>query len=304
MITSGTYNGHPWKYSQAVIDTALYAASRGIVWYGLGDTHHWQGSGDHISINNDHPGWITAIDVMDGPEFDAPETMHGFLVPTVASTMDYSQGYCTRYPELKYVICDYELRDTRKPYNWSKQSGGDGPDHVHLSFRNNYSLHSQILAESFGETVTNQGADMAMVDLADGRVAVVARGTDNNLYVRVLTHDAGALTDWMKIGVKCGSPVDACTRTGFDLAIATLDPKDRSVLLITIANAVDPVNPYTQDLGGKGIGGAPGIAATENGDLFLSVAGTGPRKGEIYLNRWDSQKRAWRGWWDSSGQAA
>lgn len=151
-------------------------------------------------------------------------------------------------------------------------------------------------------TAQESEPDMSMVTLSGNRVAVVTRGTDSAIYVRVLDHDAGAITDWHRIPVQCGSPVDACTRTGDDLSIVTLAPNDHSVLYISIGDAENPGDPYVQDLGGTGIGGAPGITANGD-DLFLSVAGTGPKTGEIYLNRWNSAERAWRGWWDASGRA-
>jgi hypothetical protein len=41
------------------------------------------------------------------------------------------------YAEYKYGISDWELRDARAPWNMKKQAGGDGPDHLHLSFMPN-----------------------------------------------------------------------------------------------------------------------------------------------------------------------
>ena len=290
MITSGVYNGHSWKYSQAVIDTALMAAEHDITWYGLGDEPHWQGSGDHISINNDHPGYITAIDLMTGQGFSGPE-MFDWLVPRPSD-----------YPELKYIISDHKLRDVRSPFNWREQSGGDGPDHIHISFSNNYSLHSHMLGDYLGADV-NPGADMSMVQLRGGRVAVVARGTTNKIYVRILTNDGKAKTDWMELDVMVGSPVDCTTRNGDDLWITALKPDTHSVLVISVLDAEKLSGLRVQDLGGQGVGGAPGITSSGN-DLYLSVAGTYPAKGSIYLNRWISAQTKWSGWWYASGQAA
>lgn len=152
-----------------------------------------------------------------------------------------------------------------------------------------------------GGTQTQENRDMAMTTLSGGRVAVTVRGTDSKIWVRVLDGTGGALTPWQNVGTATvASGVDTCTRNGADLWIAALDPKDHSVLLFTLPDAEKPLQSTVQDLGGVGIGGTPGITANGS-QLFLSVAGTLPKAGEIYLNMWDGTK--WRGWWDASGQA-
>lgn len=148
------------------------------------------------------------------------------------------------------------------------------------------------------------GADMAMVTLSGGRVAVVVRGTDRRPYVRVLAADGSARTPWLQLApVELGSALDATSRDGQGLDMVALDPKDRSVLFLAVTDAELPAKPYVQDLQGTGIGGAPGITAVD-GDLIASVAGTLPTAGEVYLNRWDKTTNTWRGWWDASGQAS
>ena len=318
MATSGVYNGHPWRYSQPVIDSMAQFAARGGVAYGLGDSAHWTGSGDHISINNDHPGWITAVDLMSKSGlFSAPDFFHNFLVPAVAA--EFSGGPVL-YPELKYAISDYELRDRRPAYDWRKQSGGDGPDHVHLSFTNNFTAHTNVVDEYFAwladgrkpvvawligyraDPTKESEADMSMVTLSKGRIATVVRGLDKRIY-RLLTDVAGKVVDdWQLVGnMPVASGVDACTRFGDDLWAVALDPKDDSVLVFSTPDVEGGSGLQVQDIGGAGIGGAPGITASGN-NILVTVAGTYPRPGTVYMNVWNGA--GWSGWKLTSGTAA
>jgi hypothetical protein len=53
------------------------------------------------------------------------------------------------YPEFKYGISDYVLRDSRAPFNMRDQKGGDGPGWLHLSFRPSHvKKHSTLIADA------------------------------------------------------------------------------------------------------------------------------------------------------------
>jgi hypothetical protein len=149
-----------------------------------------------------------------------------------------------------------------------------------------------------------RSADMAMVTLSGNRVAVVVRGSDRRPYIRVLNNEGGARTDWQLIAnLTLGSALDATSRDGEGVDMVALDPADRSVLFLAFTDAEHPKQVYVHDLEGKGAGGTPGVTAVD-GNLMVSVAGTGPVLGRVYLNRWDKATNIWRGWWDASGQAS
>lgn len=147
---------------------------------------------------------------------------------------------------------------------------------------------------------TESEADMSMVALAEGRAAIVVRGTDHRIYTRILDSKGKPAGSWVRLDVVVASGVDATTRTGKDLRIVGLDPKDGSVLLITVPDAAKAA--FTaQDMGGKGLGGAPGIVATPTG-LILTVAGVASPPGEIYCKTWDDAA-GWTDWVDLQGVA-
>ena len=146
------------------------------------------------------------------------------------------------------------------------------------------------------------GADMSMVTLSKGRIATVVRGTDKRIY-RLLTDVAGkTVDDWQLVGnMPVASGVDACTRFGDDLWAVALDPKDDSVLVFSTPDVEGGSGLQVQDIGGAGIGGAPGITASGN-NILVTVAGTYPRPGTVYMNVWNGA--GWSGWKLTSGTAA
>lgn len=146
------------------------------------------------------------------------------------------------------------------------------------------------------------GSDMAMVTLSGDRTAVVVRGANKGIYVRVLA-GGKPKTSWTRVGtVVAGSGVDAATRTGDDLWIVALDPDDKSVRVISSANAETLAAPRVQDIGGKGLGSAPGISASGL-DILITVAGVSPHPGQIYLKRWAGVTNEWIDWVNLDGIA-
>lgn len=310
--TSGVYDGHPWRYSQAVIDSMTQAILLGLIAYGLGDAGHWararQTHSDHISIENSHPGWITAYDVMAKTGvFDPAEFCQQFLLPAVKA------GF---FPEILYFMTAFKLWDRR--YGWVQQTGGDDAGHVHVTNTNSYALHSSVvlLFDKWkkagrpavvawlrsGAAAGGSEADVSSVALSKGRTAIVVRGTDNRVYTRILGPDGKPAGDWTQLNVTAASGVDAASRTGDDLRIVCLDPKanDDSVLLVTVPDATK-ATATVQDMGGAGIGGAPGISATPDG-LLLTVAGTYPHAGSLYAKTW-SDTDGWSDWYSLDGVA-
>lgn len=307
MATSGTYNGYPWRYSTPVVDTMAQAKSLGITAYGLGDVAHWRGCGDHVSKPcTGHTGWITAVDLMTNSLFNAVDFVTAFVLPAVKA------GF---FPEIQYLLTNYKLWDRK--YGWTQQSGGDGPDHTHISHTNSYALHATYLAKydawkkagrpavvawlRGGGSTDDSGADVSMVALSEGRSAIVVRGSDKAIYTRVYDTNGKPANDWIKVNVTVASAVDACTRTGKDLWIVALDPNDKSVLLVTAPDATKSAA-SVQDLGGTGLGAAPGIVASDS-DILITVAGTSPHVGEVYLKRWDGAVGGWSAWQSTGGVA-
>ena len=68
-------------------------------------------------------GIVYAIDV-GGTKTFSPTKFLRWLVPKLRAG---------KYPEVQYVITNWELYDGA--HGWRKQRGGDGPDHVHVQFR-------------------------------------------------------------------------------------------------------------------------------------------------------------------------
>lgn len=307
LTTSGFSHGYSWKYSQPVVDTMIQAAVLKIVAYGLGDDAHWLKCGDHVSKPcSGHAGWITAVDLMSNASFNAVDFVKAFMLPAV------KVGF---FPEVQYMITDYKLWDRK--YGWTQQTGGDGPDHAHISHTNSFALRATYLTKydawkkagrpavvawlRNGGSTNESGADVSMVALSEGRSAIVVRGSDKAIYTRIYDTNGNAAGDWVKINVTVASAVDACTRTGKDLWIVGLDTKDKSVLLITAPDATKSAV-SVQDLGGTGLGAAPGIVASDT-DILVSVAGTAPHIGEVYLKRWNGDVGGWSDWASTGGVA-
>lgn len=192
------------------------------------------------------------------------------------------------------IACDvWQDSSSRQPPGTHRQTDTDA-SYVPMS--------KLVVGAAGGSTVSTEGSDVSMVALDGGRVAVVVRGTDKRIYSRVVGADGEFLTDWTRVGsAVVASSVDACTRTGNDLWIVALDPADRSVLIFKTEDAMNPAATIRQDLGGTGSGGAPGIAPSTPSGVLVSVAGTAPHAGEIYLNRWDGS--GWSGWQRAGGVA-
>lgn len=194
MATSGYSHGYYWKYSTPVNDTMAQAASAGITAYGIGDDSHWQGCGDHVSKPcTGHPGWITAVDLMArSGVFDPIDFVMNFLLPALKA------GF---FPEIQYLLTNYGLWDRK--YGWSKQSGGDGPDHAHISHTNAFSLRATYLTKyqnwkkagrpavvawlRSGSTpeVTEMRSALSAVTIPDGRTVTALVGSDNYVYIDI-----------------------------------------------------------------------------------------------------------------------
>lgn len=104
---------------------------------GFGDHTPW--AGDVIGGKRHKAGVVYADDLMSHVTFDPTEFVFEFLRPRVLA------GY---YDELKYLLTDWKLIDRR--YTWRFQKGGDGPDHVHVSFMPGYeSVRSNVIRDYY-----------------------------------------------------------------------------------------------------------------------------------------------------------
>lgn len=308
--------GVSYSIAQPCLDLAAQLKAAGIANLGIeGDLAHQAGCGDHVPWEcTGHFHWITAIDIGWGPVVNGvrltPALLRQYLLPRL-------RAHTWEFYMIKYIITNYILNDTRPEYGLRDQKGGDGPDHMHISFLNSAIGKRCTLIQDFvawvragmPDPVTfrpgsgeSSGADMAMVTLSGDRTAVVVRGANKGIYVRVLA--AGKpKTSWARVGsVVAGSGVDAATRTGDDLWIVALDPDDKSVRVISTANAEILAAPRVQDVGGKGLGSAPGISASGL-DILITVAGVSPHPGQIYLKRWAGVTNEWIDWVNLDGIA-
>lgn len=114
----------------------------------IGDLSHLSGSGDHTPWSSDGPpGVVKAIDIGDGGAIalNPVDMAENFLVPRLRAR--YSGGPVL-HPEVKYILTNYHLWDTRAPWNMRQQVGGDGPDHLHISvLASAVNAHSTIVSD-------------------------------------------------------------------------------------------------------------------------------------------------------------
>lgn len=148
-----TSEGVTGTLSQPVADVVAQLAAHGGRNVGtIGNADHlWDGGsprtvanrrhGDHTPWSSDGPaGYIMAVDVKSLPGISPVDLWHRFVTPCVKAGL---------YPEFKYGISDYVLRDSRAPFNMRDQKGGDGPGWLHLSFRpSHYKKHSAIIEDA------------------------------------------------------------------------------------------------------------------------------------------------------------
>lgn len=97
--------------------------------------------GDHTPWSTDGPaGFVMAVDVKSLPGITPVDLWHLFVTPCVKAGL---------YPEFKYGISDYVLRDSRPPFNMRDQKGSDGPGWLHLSFRPSHvRAHSTLIDDA------------------------------------------------------------------------------------------------------------------------------------------------------------
>jgi len=128
-------NGVSYQIAQPCTDLASQMKAAGIQNLGIvGDLSHQAGSGDHVPwASTGHYGWITAIDIGWGGTLNGrrltPALLRQYLLPRL-------RAHTWEFYQIKYIITNYILNDTRSPYNLKDQTGGDGPDHMHISFLN------------------------------------------------------------------------------------------------------------------------------------------------------------------------
>lgn len=148
-----TSEGVTGTLSQPVADVVAQLAAHGGRNVGtIGNADHlWDGGsprtvanrrhGDHTPWSGDGPaGYIMAVDVKSLPGISPVDLWHKFVTPAVKAGL---------YPEFKYGISDYVLRDSRPPFNMRDQKGGDGPGWLHLSFRpSHYKKHSTVIEDA------------------------------------------------------------------------------------------------------------------------------------------------------------
>lgn len=305
MATSGNSHGYSWRYSTPVVDTMAQAKAAGITAYGLGDDSHWNGSGDHVSKpSTGHAGWITAVDLMAGSGYNPVDHLDAYLLPRCKAGLE---------PTIKYLITDYRLYDAR--YGWARQSGGDGPDHLHISFNNSYSARASLFKDyqawktagrpnpvtfKAGDAGVQEDQDVSVVQLANGRAALLCRGTNDAPYVRVITMNGeGTELGWRKLAnTTVGSSLSGVSPDGTKLVLATLHPTTKAVRVFLVDDVTKEVpGVRALELGGKGFG-TPDVAV--DGDrLVVTVVGD---KNVIYLNTSDDAGDTWRGFWDTSGK--
>lgn len=280
----------------------------------IGDARHLRGSGDHTPWASDvifgrrhKRGYVYAVDLG-----------HDRVGPVLFNPWKYflwleQQLKKGSYPEIKYLITNYVLIDRR--YGWRRQRGGDGPDHIHISFMpGSESAHSTIIRDYHrfltggGDVDERMGGEVAVAiaPLRDDWAVLAVRGTDGYLYFRWINDDGSLRTDattgkpygWRKVNVKIASPPQAVSRSGSDLWITALD-SDRHVLLISTPNVFPGSATWTlQNVGGVGTS-APDILARPD-RVTLTVRGV---NGQPYTRGYVSD-RGWGDWRAMGGQAA
>lgn len=148
-----TSEGVTGTLSQPVADVVAQLAAHGGRNVGtIGNASHlWDGGsprtaanrrhGDHTPWSSDGPAsYIMAVDVKSLPGISPVDLWHKFVTPAVKAGL---------YPEFKYGISDFVLRDSRPPFNMRNQPGTDGPGWLHLSFRpSHYKKHSTIVEDA------------------------------------------------------------------------------------------------------------------------------------------------------------
>jgi hypothetical protein len=112
--------------------------------------------GDHTPWSADGPaGFVMAVDVKSLPGLSPVDLWHRFVTPCVKAGL---------YPEFKYGISDYVLRDSRPPFNMRDQKGGDGPGWLHLSFRPSHvRAHSTLIADAVAWDKAGRPSPVAFV---------------------------------------------------------------------------------------------------------------------------------------------
>lgn len=135
-------DGVSYEIAQPCLDTAAQMKVAGIENLGIvGDVSHQAGCGDHVPWDcTGHPGWITAIDIGWGGTINGtritPALLRLYLLPRL-------RAHTWEFYVVKYIITNYLLNDTRWPYNLKDQTGGDGPDHMHISWLNS-AIHKRV----------------------------------------------------------------------------------------------------------------------------------------------------------------
>ena len=320
--TQGTFN------KQAAYPTRRAAFPDSAVW---GSYHAFMGNVDatqqarfYLEYAKPAPGDVIALDL---EQFDG--SWAGKSKQAIASMASVFMRYCrAAFPENRVgLYCnrsDYagivraygvpvfdflwiatldNTRPTNIPWLFCQYAVINNIDWNEAKFADAAAIKRWSLGLQGGGVSAEGGSDMSMVTLEGGRFATVVRGTDKRIYARVYSSNGEPTSDWKRVGQTiAGSGVDACTRTGSDLWITTLDAPDGSILVISTEDAANPAVAVTQDMGGKGLGSAPGIAAV-GPDLYLTVAGVYPQAGRVYLKRWNGTDRTWSDWKDATGVA-
>jgi len=115
----------------------------------IGDARHLKGSGDHTPWASDRiggkshqKGTVYAADLGNGPGFSTKQFQTWLLTQLKAG----------KYPEVKYMISNYQLNDRR--YGWKNQRGSDGPGHVHLSFMPGHENTTSTILQDYHNYLT------------------------------------------------------------------------------------------------------------------------------------------------------
>jgi len=306
-------NGVSYAIAQPCLDLAAQMKALGIQNLGIvGDLSHQAGCGDHVPWQcTGHYGKITAIDIGWGGTVNGvrltPALLRRYLLPRL-------RAHTWEFYQIKYIITNYLLNDTRAPYNLKDQTGGDGPDHMHISFLNSaFSARCALLTDfvawvragqpnpvtfkAGSAPASSEDSTVSATTLSDGRTLFAIVGTDGKIYRSTdptVKYSLVGNSTWL-----AGVGVAAVGKTAY---FAVRD-EDKSIHLVTISDLDSGAGYVDEKIGGTG-SGAPAIAVTLTG-LRLLVKGTDP-KGTLYVNTFDRTKPAgqqWTGWKPTPGQA-
>lgn len=278
-------NGVSYTIAQPCLDLAAQIKAAGIANLGIiGDLSHQAGCGDHVPwACTGHYGWVTAIDIGWGGTLNSrrlsPALLRQYLLPRL-------RAHTWEFYQIKYIITGYVLNDTRAPYNLKDQTGGDGPDHMHISFLNSaVKSHCSLISDFIAwvkadcpnpvtfkpgtSTAAAKESHMASVLKADGSAVVFAVDVFGKLVSSTNLGDnwsAALGADVFDAGVSV-----ARFGTG---ALGVACKADRSIYLLHIPNLDDPSNGYrSQRLPGSG-GDTPSITILPDNTIVVLTKST------------------------------